>query len=131
MNSIIRLIAGLSVAGALAACAPKSSSTIANGATAGPAWEGKVVVSQDALTSDVEHEVIGTVSAAAQGGYGSVDTLYPLLADEARKIGANGVISVKGGRKPALGSWAAPYASGTAIKISNPDDLKGVAGGTY
>jgi len=131
MNSFLRLFAALSIAGALAACSPSSSSTIANGATAGAAWDGKVVVSQDALTSDVQHEVIGTVSAAAKGGYGSVDTLYPLLADEARKIGANGVVSVKGGRRPALGSWAAPYADGTAIKVSDPDDLKGISGGTY
>lgn len=131
MSSIVRFIAGLSVAGALAACAPVSSSTIADGASAGPAWTGKVHVSQEAPSNDIDHQVIGTVKAEARAGYGSVESLYPLLADEARKMGANGVVGVTGGRKVSAASWSAPHASGTAIKVSNPADMDGLQGASY
>lgn len=131
MNTLLRLSAGLSVAFALSACAPTVSSTVADGANAEPAYEGKVLVSQAPLPGDVQHKVIGTVNAQAQSGYGGVETLYPLLAEEARKLGANGVINVSGGRKVAAASWSAPYASGTAIKVENPDDLGGIQGQNY
>lgn len=94
----------------------------------GQAWTGDAVVSQAALPEGVEYEVIGTVNAESTFGYAAVETLYPSLAEEARKIGANGVINVKGGRKVTFTSWSAAHASGTAIKVENPADLDSLNG---
>jgi uncharacterized protein YbjQ (UPF0145 family) len=54
--------------------------------------------------------------------------LYPLLAAEARKIGANAVVNAQGGRKVTAFSWSAPYVSGIAVKVEDPEKLKGLAG---
>jgi len=96
----------------------------------GAAWEGPVFVSQAPIPEDIEHKVIGTVEANAQAGYDSVVTLYPLLAAEARKIGANAVVDVKGGRRLTAFSWAAAYVIGTAVRVDDPKKLKGLPG-TY
>lgn len=130
MNPMSRLFAGLFLAATLAACsaAPKSSSTVNSEAAAEPAWAGKVVVSPAALPANVEHKVIGTVNAESTFGYAGVETLYPTLAEEARKMGANGVINVIGGRKVTFTSWSAAHASGTAVKVENPADLDSLGG---
>lgn len=133
MNRTFRLVAGLFLAVTLAACSttPKSSSTVNSDATGEPAWSGKVVVSENAIPEGVEHKVIGTVNAQTSFGYGSVDTVYPDLAEEARKIGANSVVNVNGGRKVTFFSWAAPHASGTAVKVEDPADLDNLNGSSH
>lgn len=112
----------------LTGCSTTSSST-AIGPT-GPAWEGPVFISQAALPEGIEYKVLGTVQADAKAGYDSVVTLYPLLAAEARKIGANAVVDAKGGRRLTAFSWAAAYVIGTAVKVDDPQKLKGLPG-TY
>ncbi len=59
------------------------------------ASSGPVFVTQAALPASIEYKIIGSVSAEANVGYESVPTLYPLLADEARKLGANAVMSTQ------------------------------------
>jgi uncharacterized protein YbjQ (UPF0145 family) len=54
--------------------------------------------------------------------------LYPRLAKEARKIGANAVIDAKGSRRVKPFSWAAPYVIGTAVKVEDAEMLKGQTG---
>lgn len=133
MNRTLRLLAGLSLAATLAACsaAPKTSSTVNSEASAEPAWTGDVVVSQTGLPDGVAHKVIGTVNAESTFGYAGAETLYPNLAEEARKIGANGVINVTGGRKVTFTSWSAAHVSGTAIKVDNPVELESLDGSTH
>lgn len=124
-------IAVLAAALLLAAgCATKSSSTVL---TTSPvaAWQGPVFVTQQALPAGVEHEVIGSVSADATAGYDSVTTLYPALAAEAKKIGANAVVSAKGARRVTALSWSAPYATGMAVRVKDPQKLKGLEGSSY
>ena len=53
-----------------------------------------------------------------------------LLAEEARKMGANAVINAKGGRRVTAFSWSAGYVSGTAVKVDDIQLLKSVPG-TY
>ena len=110
----------------LTGCSTTSSSTPI-GAT-GPAWEGPVFISQVALPEGIAYKVLGTVQADAKAGYDSVVTLYPLLAAEARKIGANAVVNAKGGRRLTAFSWAAAYVIGTAVKVDDPQKLKGLPG---
>lgn len=112
----------------LSGCSTTSSSTAIG--PAGPAWEGPVFISQAALPEGIEHKVLGTVQADAKAGYDSVVTLYPLLAVEARKLGANAVVDAKGGRRFTAFSWAAAYVIGTAVKVDDPQKLKGLPG-TY
>ena len=113
-----------------AGCATKSSSNIISTSPVA-AWEGPVFVTQKALPAGVDHEVIGSVSADASAGYDSVTSLYPALAAEAKKIGANAVVSAKGARKVTAFSWSAPYATGTAIRVKDPQKLKGLEGSSY
>ena len=113
---------------ALNACTTTSTSTPIG--PTGSAWEGPVFISQAAMPEGIEYKVIGTVQADAQAGYDSVVTLYPLLAAEARKMGANAVVNAKGGRRLTAFSWAAAYVIGTAVKVDDPQKLKGLSG-TY
>lgn len=113
-----------------AGCATKSSSNVIS-ASPVAAWEGPVFVTQRALPAGVDHQVIGSVSADATAGYDSVTTLYPALAAEARKIGANAVVSAKGARKVTAFSWSAPYATGIAVRVKEPQNLKGLEGSSY
>lgn len=124
-------IAVLAAALLLAAgCATKSSSNITSTSPVA-AWEGPVFVTQQGLPAGVDHQVIGSVSADANAGYDSVTSLYPALAAEAKKIGANAVVSAKGARKVTALSWSAPYATGIAVRVKDPQKLKGLEGSSY
>jgi hypothetical protein len=111
---------------ASAGCSSVASSK-ANGNTA-KAWSGPVVVLQSSLPAGIEFKDLGSVKANARGGYSSVESLYPILATEARKMGANAVINAKGGRTVTAWSWAAPYVGGTAVRVDNIEQLKGLPG---
>ena len=77
------------------------------------------------------YTIIGHVKANARKGSGRVETLYPLIAEEARKVGANAVINIKCGRTVAAFSWAAPFVGGTAIRIDDPEKLVSFGGEYY
>ena len=85
-------------------------------------------MSQSAIPSGIEYKVIGSVQADAKVGYDSAASLYPLLADEAKKMGANAVVSAKGGRRLTAFSWSAAYVSGIAVRVDDPQLLKGLPG---
>jgi uncharacterized protein YbjQ (UPF0145 family) len=93
--------------------------------------KGPIYVTTAILPSDIQYTVIGKVKANARAGYDDAENLYPLLADEARKIGANAVISVYKGHSVSAFSWAAPYTGGTAIQIDNIEELKRYKGQYY
>jgi uncharacterized protein YbjQ (UPF0145 family) len=113
--------------GLLSSCSTVSSSRPLTAEAVG-AWTGPVFVTAAALPAGIEYKVLGTVKANHRVGYESADTLHPLLADEARKLGANAIMSVKGGRTVSAWSWAAAYSSGTAVRVVDPDKLKGLSG---
>lgn len=115
----------------VAGCATTSSSNVISPTSPMAAWTGPVFVTQQALPAGVEHQVIGSVSADANAGYESVTSLYPALAAEAKKIGANAVVSAKGARKVTALSWSAPYATGIAVRVKDPQKLKGLEGSSY
>ena len=123
-----RCFASIAVASLLLAsgCATQSSSTLTGQPAA--AWEGKVLVTPEALPTNIAYTDIGSVKANARAGYSSPVALYPYLADEARTAGANAVFGVQGGRSPSMWSWAAPFASGTAVRVEDPEQLKEIAG---
>ena len=92
---------------------------------------GPIYITTDSLPADVDYIIIGTIKANARVGYDSAESLYPLLANEARKTGANAVIQVYNGRTVSAFSWGAPYTGGTAIKIKNIEDIKKYGGRYY
>lgn len=108
-------------------CSPVSSS-VATSAAPVSASEGPVLISQGSVPAGVEYKVLGTVKADFPGGYDRVENLYPSLAAEAKKLGANAVVNAKGGRRVTWWSYAAAYVSGTAIKV---EDTKSLSGSYY
>lgn len=114
----------------MAGCSATSSSRVYERANAPPST-GPVFVSQLPPPADLSYKMIGEVKANARTGYGDANSLYPLLADEARKIGANAVFNAKGFHAPSAFSWAAPYVSGVAVKVDEPEKLKSPNGSFY
>jgi hypothetical protein len=113
-----------------AGCSPVSSS---NAVPASPASEseGPVLVSREAVPTGIEYKVLGTVKANYRAGYDSAESLYPLVAAEAKKLGANAVVISKGGRTITAFSWSAAYVSGTAIRIGDTESLRRLSGSYY
>ena len=114
---------------ALIGCAATTSSKIERPAAS--AWSGPVLISTLPAPEGMKYEVIGTVKATARAAYDSAPTLYPHLADEARKIGANAVLSIKEGHTVAGLSLAAPFVSGMAVKVEDLQKLKTLDGTFY
>ena len=113
-----------------AGCSPVSSSNAVPASPASPS-EGPVLVSQDAVPTGIEYKVLGTVKANFRAGYDSAESLYPLLAAEAKKLGANAVVNAKGGRTVTAFSWSAAYVSGTAVRIGDTESLRRLSGSYY
>lgn len=123
---LLRISAVLALACAIGGCATSSSKAFSDAPVA--AATGPVFVTQVTLPATIDYKVVGSVSAEANSGYERVPALYPLLAEEARKIGANAVMSAQGGRRLAPFSWSAAYVSGTAVYVKDLDKLRGLTG---
>ena len=108
-------------------CSTTSSSSVLGTAPVA-AWTGPVFVSESQLPAGIQHKVIGSVQADARSGYDRAAALYPFLAAEARKIGANAVVGVVDGRSVTAFSWSAAHVSGTAVRVEDPEKLKGLSG---
>jgi hypothetical protein len=113
-----------------AGCSPVSSSTAVSASPASES-EGPVLVSREAVPTGIEYKVLGTVKANHRAGYDSAESLYPLLAAEAKRLGANAVVNAKGGHTVTGFSWAAAYVSGTAIRIGDTESLRRLSGSYY
>jgi Na+-translocating ferredoxin:NAD+ oxidoreductase RnfG subunit len=128
-NFVMAVLAVVSVV-LLAGCSTTSKSTLSGDVQEQP-WNGRVFVTQQQLPGNIKFKAIGTVEVKARAGYAGVETLYPQLAEEAKKIGANAVVDAQGGRSVTMFSWSAPYVSGTAVKVENQETLKEVTGNYY
>ncbi|WP_348814400.1 hypothetical protein NFG57_11980 [Halomonas sp. H10-59] len=111
----------------LGGCGAVSSSSVPQVASS-EQTVGPIFITQAGLPSDIEYEVIGVVKANARQGYDKAESLYPLLAQEARKVGANAIIEAYGGRTVSAFSWAAPFVGGTAVKVVDPQSLESFDG---
>src|SRR5262245_35420189 len=121
------LAIALALAFVCGGCSTTSSSSVVS-STPVPAWTGPVFVSESQLPAGIAYKVVGSVQADARAGYDSSTKLYPFLAAEARKIGANAVVGVVDGRRLTAFSWSAPHVSGTAVRVDDPEMLKGLSG---
>lgn len=112
---------------AVTGCGTRSGA-VPSGPTIEPRWDGPVFVSQQPLPAGVKHKIVGRVQADARAGYDSALSLYPLLAAEAKKIGANAVVNTTGSRRTTAFSWSAPLVTGTAVRVEDPEQLKTLSG---
>ncbi|MFL0798924.1 MAG: hypothetical protein K6L80_00625 [Agarilytica sp.] len=122
MKNFSLVLSVLFLVSIMSGCASTSSSSIAY-LPEEERYVGQVYLVMSPVPEEIGYEIIGHVKANARQGYDRVETLYPLIAEEARKVGANAVINVRGGRTVAAFSWAAPFAGGIAIRIDDPDKL--------
>jgi len=71
---------------------------------------------------------------AAKNSYGSVNDVIPIIVNQARKLGADAIISYNGAQRFGFFPWqfVRPTATGHAVKWLSPEDVdcEGM-GGTY
>jgi uncharacterized protein YbjQ (UPF0145 family) len=95
-----------------------------------PAQTERVFLTQMVWPKQLDGERLATIDV------GTVTTQSPynamrLLAENARKLGANAVFDVKVWQQEAGFSWQAPQCSGTAIRLANTNSLTGFTGSWY
>lgn len=79
-----------------------------------PAHKGPVCLLERWLPTGTKYEELDDVDAK-KGWYGSIDSVLPMLADEAREEGANVVMRMRTGMSVGAIAWARPYAEGKAV----------------
>lgn len=125
----MRTLILLALCGTLAACAARSTVKLADPQAARLASHaGQVCMLRSPLPGDVKYKVVGNINSAKQT-YGSVNELLPLMAADARQVGADAVINLNTGQKIGAWAWARPVGTGTAVKLENREAFNCVASG--
>ena len=117
VSALVLLVAGC--AAQPAAVAPAKSAA---------ASDQPVCLIKTAMPANVKHRVVGEVQSAKEW-YGSQTEIYPMLADEARRVGADVVASMTTAHRMGMLAWSRPVGSGTAVKLENRKDLNCAAWG--
>ena len=86
----------------------------------------KVLVTFNALPVEGEFRVIGPINVHSRW-FGSTSKSAQLLADKARSMGANAVVSSRVWLAPAFPVFAAPHGSGIAVRIHDNALLNSLA----
>jgi len=115
--------------GALSACARSSGIVSKDAQIFEPSLE-PVCMLKSPLPSSIKYSIVGKISAS-KNFYGSVEGLLPLMAQDARRMGADAIIHMETGQKIGPISWARPVGSGIAVRIENKADLNCVALGGF
>jgi hypothetical protein len=115
----VRTILLLALCATLAACAARSNVKLADPqATKLAPHAGQVCMLRSPLPADVKHKVLGNINSSKHT-YGSVNELLPLMAADARAIGADTVINLNTGQKMGAWAWARPVGTGVAVKLDD------------
>jgi hypothetical protein len=78
----------------------------------------KILFLDNALPANVKYETIGEINIG-KVWYGGSDALLDEMANKARSLGADAVIEIGTWKQPSGFAWAAPHASGKAVRILN------------
>lgn len=89
---------------------------------------GPVCMLRSPLPVDVKYKIVGAINSSKRT-YGSVSELIPLMASDARAIGADAVVNLTTGQKMGLLAWARPVGNGMAVKLANPEGFNCIAAG--
>ena len=106
----------------LCSCAARTVNNAADKGTVATPHVEPVCMLKSPLPSSIRHTIVGRIDASKQF-YGSSGALIPLMAEEARKMGADVVVNLVVGQKMGMFAWARPYGSGTGIKLVDKADL--------
>ncbi len=109
-----RLLLLIGICALLNACSTQHSQVLTNL----PPHRGKVFVTEQSLPPNVEFELISTIEVGKRW-YGGSSNAITSMADRARELGANAVIQAKTWFAPSGFAWAAPHASGQAVRVKN------------
>jgi len=119
---------GFFLAFALAGCAAKSTGVVTDVSQPVIRHSDPVCFLRSPMPSEIKFTVVGNIEGS-KDTYGSVNEVLPLMAEEARKMGADAVINFWSGQRIGLWAWARPMGTGTAIKLANKADLNCTAAG--
>lgn len=113
----------------LSGCAAKSIiHPVSKGQAALTSHSEPVCFMKSPMPSSVAHAVIGRVKSS-KNTYGSVSELLPLMAADARAVGADAIINLNTGQRMGLLAWSRPVGTGTAIKLTDPSTFNCAAHG--
>ncbi|MBS1144053.1 MAG: hypothetical protein H6R14_1459 [Proteobacteria bacterium] len=96
------------------------------GAAGTRAMQERVLVTFNALPAEGEFRVIGPIDVHSRW-FGGTSKSAQLLADKARSMGANAVVSSRVWLAPAFPVFAAPHGSGIAVRIHDETLLNSLA----
>jgi hypothetical protein len=82
----------------------------------------RICLTEQDLPANTPHVILGAIDKS-KVSYGSKDSLYPDMAEEAREMGANAVIQVDDFLAPSWFGWATPHLKGKAVKLDDPSIL--------
>ena len=128
--SILALLLLAACGGHDASNAAPGSDTHAAAAAPSPAATTKRIrVIFGPLPAGTEYKFIEAVHVGS-GWWGALADAEHNMADRARKLDADAIINAKTWFQPSGLAWAAPFGSGDAVKLVNPDsvDLDAVPG---
>jgi uncharacterized protein YbjQ (UPF0145 family) len=74
------------------------------------------------LPENIEYRILGSIKASNRS-YGTMSEVLAVMAEDARKIGADAVVNVNTRFRVGAWAWARPIADGTAVSISNKEDF--------
>ncbi|GGY08981.1 hypothetical protein GJV26_05185 [Massilia dura] len=115
----MRTLILLALCGTLAACAARSTVKLADPqAVKLAAHSGQVCLLRSPLPANTKFKVVGDINSSKRT-YGSVSELLPLMAADARAIGADTIINLNTGQKMGAWAWARPVGTGTAVKLES------------
>jgi hypothetical protein len=113
------LVSGVVLALLLGGCAARSHTKLAGGGIAPSNPHGEpVCLVRAPLPSSIEYTVIGEVKGGKRF-YGSFSEVLAVMADEARRVGADAVIALKTETDVNAIAWARPVGNGKAIKLKD------------
>ena len=113
------IVIGFSVVVALTGCAAKSTTKLVSKSQEPFARHHEpVCMIRSPLPSNIGYTVVGEVRGGKKT-YGSVNEVLPVMADEAREIGADAIINLQTSHQIGPWAWARPVGSGTAVRLNN------------
>lgn len=115
----MRVLAWVVLLATVAGCAAKSHTKVIAGRDGLPRHIGPVCFLKSPLPPDVKHTVIGQIKGGKKT-YGSFNEVYAVMAEEARRVGADAVVGLDARTDINAVAWARPVAQGAAIKLSDP-----------
>ena len=106
---------------ALAGCA-RTGTNLGYAETQAPSHAEPVCLLKSPLPSAIMHKVLGRVESSKQF-YGGTEEIIVNMANEARRIGADAVVSMTAGQKMGMFAWARPVGIGMGVKLENRAEL--------